>query len=309
MGVVITSTGTSNATDTASVVTHAARAARSAMDAAGVTPSQIGVLINTCVYRDSNTMEPAVAALVQKEAGIGLEYADGDPLSFSFDLMNGACGVLNAVQVASSLLATKSTDHVLVVSGDTHPSMSGADAPADFPYGTTGAAFLLEHTENQDGFGRVHTELGEGTVAVAGYVDADSIGSNGRNLVTVERDDDFTERLLDVALPPARSALADGEVDLSSTVLVASTPEPDFPAKLAAELGVSATEPALLGEFDRDPHTATLTLTYHEAARRGAFGQYRNILFVTAGAGPSAAAVLYRIPSPGNEAPDNEPNA
>lgn len=301
MGVVITSTGASNDTDTASVVTHTARAARSAIDAAGVATSQVGTLINTCVYRDSNTMEPAVAALVQKEAGIGLEYADGDPLSFSFDLMNGACGALNAVQVASSLLSTDSTERVLVVSGDTHPSMTGPDAPADFPYETTGAALLLEYTDSPDGFGRVHTNLGEGGVAVSGYVDAKTIGADGRNVITIEREDGFADRLLGLALATAQSALADGEVDLASTLLIASTPEPDFPAKLASELGIDATDPALLERFDRDPHTATLTLTYHEAMRQGVLGKYRDILFVAAGGGPSAAAVLYRVPASDHE--------
>lgn len=301
MGVVITSTGVSSDTDTASIVTHAARATRSAIDAAGISTSQVGTLINTCVYRDSNTMEPAVAALVQKEAGIGLEYADGDPLSFSFDLMNGACGALNAVQVASSLLSTDSTERVLVVSGDTHPSMTGVNAPADFPYETTGAALLLEYTDRPDGFGRVHTHLGEGGVAVSGHVDVETIGTNGRNIITIEREDGFADRLLGVALSTAKEALADREVDLASTLLIASTPEPDFPAKLASELGIETTDPALLERFDRDPHTATLTLTYHEAMRHGVVGKYSRILFVAAGSGPSAAAVLYRVPTSDHE--------
>lgn len=309
MGVVITATGTSSDTDTASIVTHAARATKSAIAAAGIAPSQVGVLINTCVYRDSNTMEPALAALVQKEAEIGLEYAVEDPLTFSFDLMNGACGVLDAVHVASSLLSTGSTEHVMVVSGDTHPSMTGADAPADFPYATSGAAMLLGFTDSADGFGRVHTELGDGTNGVRGYVDGDTIGSNGRNLMTIEREDGFEIRLLEIAASTARAALAESTADPQTTLIIASTPTADFPAKLAAELGVTVAESDLLSEFDRDPHTATATLTYHHAVQQGVLGGYRDILFVTAGAGPSAAAVVYRIPATGPDSASGEANA
>lgn len=296
MGVVIKATGASNATDTASIVAHAARAARSAMDTASIVPAQVGVLINTCVYRDSNTMEPAIGALIQKEAGIGLEYDVHDPRSFSFDLMNGACGALNAVQVATALLTTGSTEHVLIVSGDTHPSMTGADAPADYPYGTAGAALILEKTDAADGFGPVFTELAEGSSAVEGFVDGETIGTNGRNMMNVEREEGFEDRLLDTALTAAGAALEGTDIDLASTLLIASTPTPGFPARLAAKLGVVAPEGNLLEAFDRDPHTATLTLTYHRAAELGLLGKYTNLLFVAAGSGPSAAAAVYRLP-------------
>ncbi|GAA3149081.1 hypothetical protein GCM10020255_028270 [Rhodococcus baikonurensis] len=133
MGVVITSVGTSYDRDSGSVVTHAARAVRQALTSAAVEPQEVGVLINTGVYRDSNTVEPAIAALIQKDAGIGLEYGEHDPRTFSFDLMNGACGVLNAVQVADAILSTGSTGRVLVVSGDTHPSAVAAGARGGFP--------------------------------------------------------------------------------------------------------------------------------------------------------------------------------
>ncbi|MFJ4806919.1 beta-ketoacyl-[acyl-carrier-protein] synthase family protein [Streptomyces murinus] len=87
--------------------------------------------------------------------GINLDYlAAATPVAgFSCDLMNGACGVLNAVQVAQALLVTGSTDRVLITAADVHPGGRAADDPA-YPYADLGAALLLERgTEPGTGFG------------------------------------------------------------------------------------------------------------------------------------------------------------
>ncbi|WP_067847170.1 hypothetical protein [Nocardia lijiangensis] len=298
MGVRIKSTGVSRAGDTHSIVEHSGRAARRAMDRAGIQPEQVGVLINAGVHRDSNTVEPAVSALIQKAAGIGLEYEKDDPTSFSFDLMNGAVGVLNAVQVATSILETGSAEHVLIVSGDTHPSLTRAIADDEFPYATAGAALLLERTDEQEGFGRVHTATAEGTPAIEAYVDTATMGTVGRGLMTVEREAGFEDRLLAVALDTARAALAEaGDADLSGTVLIASTPSAEFPLRLADALGIARDSVRTPDLSDGDPHTAALPLAYDRAVAQETFGSHTRVLFVAAGAGPSAAAVLYRLPA------------
>ncbi|RVW04083.1 beta-ketoacyl-[acyl-carrier-protein] synthase family protein [Rhodococcus xishaensis] len=296
MGVVITATGASHNTDTASIVEHSSRAARAALTTAKVGPEEVGVLINTGTYRDSNTVEPAIAALIQKAAGIGLDYGETDPRSFSFDLMNGACGVLNAVQVASGLLETGTTARVLIVSGDTHPSMTGSGAPQDFPYTSAGAAMLLEHVDGPEGFGPVHVDLLDGASAVEGFVDSSTMGITGRSAMTVARDDGFEVRVLDAAVSAASAALGGAEVDPANTILISSRPTPDFQAALASKLGIRALDDAPEGPLSGDLHTAALTLAYHHAAAAGRIGDATSVLFVAAGSGPSAAAVVYQIP-------------
>lgn len=297
MGVRIKSTGISRDTDTFSIVELSGRAARRAMENAGVQPGQVGVLINAGIFRDSNTVEPAVSALIQKAAGIGLDYVKEDPRSFSFDLMNAGSGVLNAVQVAQAVLATGSTEHVLIVSGDTHPSLERSAGDSEFPYATAGAALLLEFTDEPDGFGRVHTVAGTGTPAVESYVDVATMGNRGRGLMTVERDADFEDRLLAVAADAARKALADADREHATIVLIASTPAPGFPERLAAELGIAADAVRTPDLSQGDPHTAALPLAYDAAVQDDSLDAFSHILFVAAGAGPSAAAVLYRLPA------------
>ncbi|WP_107657773.1 beta-ketoacyl-[acyl-carrier-protein] synthase family protein [Nocardia suismassiliense] len=295
MGVRIKSIGISR--DTQSSVQNSGLAAKQSLERAGVRPDQVGVLINAGVFRDSNTVEPAVSALIQKAAGIGLEYAKNDPRTFSFDLMNGATGVLNAVQVATAILATGSAEHVLIVAGDGHPSMTRSAATDDFPYATSGAALLLEHTDEPDGFGRVHTVNGDGTPAVEAYVDTATMGTVGRGVMTVEREPGFADRLLSVATEAARAALADaGHSDLAGTALIASTPSPDFPAQLAEALGIEQDSVRTPDLTDGDPHTASLPQAYDRAVVSDTLRDFTHVLFVAAGAGPSAAAVLYRLP-------------
>ncbi|QIS13267.1 hypothetical protein [Nocardia arthritidis] len=293
MGIRIESVGVSTGNDTHSAVEHGGRAARKSLELAGIRPDQVGVLINAGIFRDSNTVEPAVSALIQRAAGIGLEYAKDDPRTFSFDLMNGATGVLNAVQVAASILETGSAEHVLVVSGDTHPSLTRFAAADDFPYRTAGSALLLARTDEPEGFGRVHTVAGEGTPAVQAYVDTATMGPIGRGLMTVEREPDFAQRLLDVAVRAARGVL----IDTDGVALIASTPTAEFPLRLAESLGIEADSVFTPDLTYGDPHTAALPLAYARALAGGGFGTHTQVLFVAAGAGPAAAASLYRLPA------------
>ncbi|WP_405485901.1 hypothetical protein [Nocardia sp. NBC_00511] len=295
MGVRIKSTGISRDTDTFSIVELSGRAARRAMESAGVEPGRVGVMINAGIFRDSNTVEPAVSALIQKAAGIGLDYVKEDPRSFSFDLMNAGVGVLNAVQVAQAVLATGSAEHVLIVSGDTHPSLTRSAANDEFPYATAGAALLLEQTEEPEGFGQVHTRAASGTSGLESYVDVDNMGDRGRGLMTVEIEPDYQDRLLAVALDAARAALAGAET--ANIALIASTPSAEFPQRLAAELGLDADAVFTPDLSAGDPHTAALPLAYHAAAQADSLANYEHVLFVAAGAGPSAAAVVYRLPA------------
>ncbi|MFD5179951.1 hypothetical protein ACFWM1_29370 [Nocardia sp. NPDC058379] len=297
MGVRIRATGASRAADTHSIVEHSGRAARQCLQRADVRPEQVGVLINTGIFRDSNTVEPAVSALIQKAAGIGLDYTRDDPRTFSFDLMNGAVGVLDAVRVAGSVLATGSTEHVLVVAGDTHPSLTRGTADAEFPYATAGAALLLEQVDGPEGFGPVHSARSTGSPAEVAYVDTATMGAIGRSLMTIERDADFEDRILAVADDAARAALSAAEIDPAGLVLIASTPTPHFPKRLADALGIDQDAVRTPDLADGDPHTAALPLAYDRAVAERSLTGRTHVLFVAAGAGPSAAATLYRLPA------------
>ncbi|MFI9650607.1 hypothetical protein ACIHAA_30610 [Streptomyces sp. NPDC052040] len=313
MATVITSAALSPADGTGSSIAHAAAAGLACLERAALTPADVDVLINVGVYRDSNIVEPSIAALVQKRIGINLDYlhSPGQQAAFSFDLMNGACGTLNAVQAADALLSTGTARRVLVVSADTHPSMDPSRANTDaFPYASTGAALLLEHTGDADGFGRLHHRSSRsGGFGVNGYLPVAEVGSEGRSTVCVDRDSDAVERMLDLAVDTVdavvareRAAAAPGAdvghdcgMELDRVLLVTSQPSPGFPAQLAKRLCLASDAAVTAEGIHGDPHTSALVHGYCQAQDAGRLRHYDAILFVAVGAGPASAASLYRL--------------
>lgn len=275
-----------------SSVEHAAVAAAECLRRAGVNHDQVDILINTGVYRDANMVEPAMAAIIQKEVGMNLDYVacPTDRPGFSFDLMNGACGLLNAVQVAEASFATGGAEHVLVVSGDIHPSTKDVEG---FPYATLGAAMLLARTvDPESGFGPVRTAFAPGAVGVRGYLDIATMGTTGREQVTVERDEDYIPRLVELAAGLVTDCAREEGVDLARTTLVCSRPSPDFGALLADRIGVASAAVVTAGGVAGDPHSSALTLAYQHMDNV----DRDTLIFLAAGAGLSAACSVYRSP-------------
>lgn len=292
MGTAIASTAVSTDPAIGSSIGHASTAATDCLRRAGVRPEHVDLLINAGVYRDSNMAEPAMAALIQKNVGANLDYVEDPNPCFSFDLMNGACGVLNAVQVAGAFLTAGSAEYALVVSGDTHPSGRPA---ADFPYASVGAAMLLRRTVDAEvGFGRVHTAGSHDPAGpgVTGFMDVASAGTNGRERISVHRDADGGPRLVEFAVDQVRRHAAEEGVDLADVLLVSSRPTPTFGAEVAGRLGIDPAAVVTVDSVEGDPHSSALTLGYHEAAEQ--ISQYRMVLFLAVGAGPSVACSFYR---------------
>ncbi|MEU8840394.1 hypothetical protein AB0D97_14870 [Streptomyces roseus] len=279
MGMVIAAarTTTHHGTGPASAVELASRAARACLAQAQVSPSSVGVLINVGVYRESNTFEPALAALVQKEVGINLDYmADPAPAAgFSFDLMNGACGVLNAVQLAQSLLDTAGAERVLITAADVHPGGDARRDP-DYPYADLGGALLLQRSaEPGAGFGPVSSYAGDGPTDTEGYLDTAAMGSDGRSRITVLRTEGHGARRAALAAACTAGYAREHGIDLDRTLVV----------------GPGAGERV---QGEGEPHTAAPILGYLQAVAAPRPRGRDRLLLVAAGAGPSAACVSYR---------------
>ncbi|MFE6848766.1 hypothetical protein [Streptomyces sp. NPDC057686] len=289
-----------------SSIEHASSAGLACLEKAGMSAADIDVLVNVGIYRDSNIVEPSIAALIQKRIGINRDYLNSPDrrAAFSFDLMNGACGMLNAVQAAGALLETGSARRVLIVSGDTHPSTDlSKAATSSFPYASTGAALLLEHGESAVGFGRIHHRTRQGSHGVNGYLPLRAAGSAGRSTIVVDRDHDVLDRMLDLAVDSVHGLVAaeDGvtrdavAAALRRTLLITSQPSPDFTARLAGRLGLPEGAAVTVRGVEGDPHTSALVHGYQQARHYGRLAGRDRILFLTVGAGLSSAAALYRI--------------
>lgn len=298
MGVIIQAVAVSQDSAVRGSIAHAARAGRDCVSRAGVALQDIGMLINTGVYRDDNLVEPAMAALIQREIGFGLDFTvrPGEAFVISFDLMNGACGLLNATQVAGAFLKAGGMRHVLLVTSDAHP---GGHADPEFPFARLGGAMLLSSSDDEaQGFGPLSVRGSmptgpepETPPGVAGFV---RLGPLARGKITVTREPGYETRLGTFAAEMVHAHIDRHRLDVRDTLLITSQPTPDFGEALAVRLGLRPEQALRLAEGEGEPHSAALALGFHQATERGLLHAGKSVLFVAAGAGLSCACAAYR---------------
>ena len=125
-------------------------AARACLAQAGRQPGDVDLLINTGVYREDNLGEPALAALIQEDIGANPGQPPvGGHGTFSFDLINGTCGVISAIQLEAGLLRSGVIRLGAVVTSDAEP---GLESPHRPPFRPVGGALLLSWDEGIPGF-------------------------------------------------------------------------------------------------------------------------------------------------------------
>jgi 3-oxoacyl-[acyl-carrier-protein] synthase-3 len=293
MGVVIKATGISTDVSLHDSIEHAVRAGSACIDAAGIDRNDIGLLINVGIYRNENIVEPANACLIQNALGINPMYVKGRT-SFSFDILNGACGFLNAAQVAGAVMKTRDVKYVMVVSSDVHPSKNQV---VDFPYRNIGAAALLEWSDDpRQGFQEIIFRTSRnGLEALESIFDYSVPGA--REHVHVKRSAGYHENLIDFTARTMADVCEDHGVkrDLRSDdiIFVTSQPVMDFGLRVLEKAGLHGKPVGCLYEKYGDCHSSALTIAFHEGRASRDIGPGDRVVFVGAGAGLTASVGLY----------------
>jgi 3-oxoacyl-[acyl-carrier-protein] synthase-3 len=269
----------------------AVAAGKACLQRAGREPDDVDLLINTGIYRDKNLAEPALAALIQKDIGANTEDPREDAHgTFSFDIANGTCGVLTALQIVDGFLRSHTIKCALVVTSDADP---GRGMSEHFPFSPVGAALLCDWTEDDFGLGRVHwlniPDDGENFRATVGLDD-------GRNVLRFRESAAMDEQFAAAGAQVAQRCLQEASLGLSDIdVIVASPGRHGFRAALADKLAVPVERVTVAD--DKSMHTASLVSALSSAA--GELRTGARILLVAAGAGVTAGAALYRqAPNP-----------
>ena len=273
----------------------AGAAARFCLKRAGRTPDEVHLLVNAGVYLDNNISEPAIAALIQEDIGANLRQHPGEgPGTFSFDVRNGACGLLTGIYLADGMLASETIKTAMVVAADADPD-PGVSAGFGFP--AAGGAVLLSADDQRAGFtafrfatfpefaGLFQSEVRWHQGFPAGT------GHPGRNILTVEVADTYATRAAQCAESTTRDLAAASELDLGDVgLLVATASVPGFVGALAKRLGISAGRVASLPGSLAGAHTAAPAAALEPADLATA----GTTVFVSAGAGITVVAALYR---------------
>lgn len=295
MGTIISATGVSTNGKDQSLIALASSAGFDCISRAGIDKSDIDLIISTGVYRDHNVVEPAMATLIQQRMGINLRYNMAHN-TFAFDLLNGACGLLNAVQAAGALLANGKVSRALIVSCDVHPSRLRVK---DFPYSSLGAAMLLEWSNDPaKGFQVIDFKTSPSSyVGSVGKIDVIKHGPNAKNAMDVYIEPDFEERTYSFTIEAISSLLARYQeihsLDMSRTKLIPTHIWKNFGSRISQGLGIEELSQDCLYKKYGNPHSSALTVAYHEALSSGSVKTGDQLVLLAASAGLTVGAGLY----------------
>lgn len=269
----------------------AVTAAKACLHRAGCDPDELDLVVNAGIYRDRNLGEPALAALIQDDIGAHPEDPHaGAHGTFSFDIANGTCGVLTALQIVDGFMRTHSIRRALVVASDADP---GHGMSEHFPFSAAGAALLCRWTDDDCGLSRVSWVNANGAAeddeiftATVGFADA-------RNVLRFSQSAAMEERFAAAAAEAARACLDAQSTRLEDVDLIVAAPaRPGYRAALARLLGVP--DEKICVADDQHMHTAALPAAFQREAQSLPAGA--RVLVVAAGAGITAGAALYCQP-------------
>lgn len=294
MGALILSTGLCSGKTIRSSIACSVIAGQEAMKEASVAAEDVDLVINVGIYRDKNMVEPAMAALIQKELGMNPDYikAGTGKNAFSLDLLNGGIGALNAMQVANSFLQKGAARHVLIVGADSHPSNQDVK---DFPYNSFGAAFLLgKGNDERRGFQSFEfsSEL-RPTFGRIGKVNTANMGTHGRSIVSVDTDPDYIPASLQFSSRKAKEFVKARNVQPSGSLLISSQLNAEFADSLGKDLGFAGPSIANLFKDYGDAHTSSFGLGYRQFSTQAKLKPSTSVLFVGASPGLSVGCVHY----------------
>jgi 3-oxoacyl-[acyl-carrier-protein] synthase-3 len=299
-------------------------AAQACLRQAGRPASEIDFLINAGIYRDNNIGEPAVAAIIQEDIG-----ANPDPPlrgghgTFSFDVSNGACGVLTGMHIIDGFLHSGAIHLGIVVTSDADPSRgSNWDFPfglvgtagrvsrnhSKFPFAALGGAVLLSHRmEEQKGFSRfafatfpefehlfeAEVKWQEGPIPRV-VADRLPLLEPGSNKLRIHEREGYAARCAECAVTSSRAFLESVNLaPMQIDVLIPNPTPSGFPDLYAQAMEIPADRVARVDERFARVHTAGPIAALESAMRNGRLKEARNVLFVTVGSGITVGMALY----------------
>jgi 3-oxoacyl-[acyl-carrier-protein] synthase-3 len=295
MGTIIEAVATATADEgpaSSSAVELTDTAARTCLEHTGRSADDVQLLINAGVYLDHHISEPAIAALIQEDIGANLEIEPGAGQgTLSFDVRNGACGLLTGMYLVDGLLASGTIECGMVVGGDVDPEPGVSEG---FGLPPAAGAILLSAADSRPGLTAFEfATFPEFSNDFASYVAwrEDPGNGHGRNTLTVEVDEGYLDHALECAEATVRELAGKERLDLAEVdLLVATASVPGFAAGLARRLGITSARVASPAEGLARAHTAAPALALESVQ----LATSRTALLVSAGAGITVVGALYR---------------
>jgi len=255
---------------------------------------ELDLLINTGIYKDRNTAEPALASIIQEDVGanVGGPPQIGHHGTFSFDLLNGGAGFVTAAHVADGFVASGTARLAMIVAADADPSPRTS---RNYPFKPAGGAVMI--APGKLGFQRfaIRTFPEDASLFESHLVWDSHAGMRGRNIVEIREAPAFGDRCVEHAVEVVREVLADAALRPDQVdVLIASQYPDGFGLRVARALGIADDRLPFVPRELRGTHTAGPIGALESALTTRRFAHARHALFVTAGAGITIGVAWYR---------------
>ena len=258
----------------------------------------LDLLINTGIYRDHNTAEPALASIIQEDIGAnpGSPIRPGAHGTFSFDVLNGGCGVVTALEILDGFVGNGGARVGMLVAADVDPSPRTSRG---YPFAPAGGAVLVAHTDRPIGFQRIVLRtFAEDAALFDAHLRWDAhagLAHQGRNVVEVREAPAFAERCVEHATAVVHEVLATARLAVADVdLLIASQYPVGFARHLAHRLGIADERVPTIPRELVGAHTVGPIAALEAAIEARRFAVARHTLFVTAGAGITIGVALYR---------------
>lgn len=282
----------------ANSVRLAASAAKQCLDDAGIDPFNIGLLINTGVYRHKNTGEPAIAALIQKKITAKdpvKNNSDDSGKTFSFDINSGGCGLLTGMEIVHRAISNGDIAFGIVAASDTEPFYGLSE---NFNIHSAAAAILLGESGNLKGFSifRTYTfpEYSEELVSCSFYGKSGWLRKNRTRLKIMQKDS-FPDVCVDCSVKSLFKFLHELKTTLSEIDLIITSQSPlGFPGMLRKRLGLNGRLIELEKTGHMVFHTTGLAFALHKVWNDKRFQNSGNVIFLTIGSGINVSLTLYK---------------
>lgn len=284
MGLSIHTTGICDHPEEYSSVKLASIAGNNCVAKSGLDKRNIDLLINIGIFRDKNIMEPAMAALIQREIQLNNDPLDtfATNTTFSLDMVNGATSFINAVEVIDSMANNNELGYAIIVASDTHPSQT---KHPNFPFRNFGGAMIL--TKNgAGGIGQYFYNIsGNGYTGFKSFTRAQM---DGQKALELEFADDYQEKLLAFTVESVKKAVNEKKIDLSGVKhVICSQPFKDFGKDVAKGIGLGGD--LAIDTYDQygDTYSSALILGYNVGVEKGRIKKGDKVLFIATGSGLS----------------------
>ena len=254
----------------------------------------LDLLINTGIYKDHNTAEPALASIIQEDVGAnpGGPPQLGHHGTFSFDLLNGGAGFVTAAHLADGFVASGTARLAMIVAADADPSPRTS---RNFPFKPAGGAVMI--APGKLGFQRfvIRTFPEDAALFESRLIWDPHAGFHGHNIVEVCEAPAFEDHCVEHAAAVVREVLADAALRPEQVdVLIASQYPLGFGLRVAHAAGIPDDRLPYVPPALRGTHTAGPIGALESALTARRFAHARHTLFVTAGAGITIGVAWYR---------------